>query len=55
MNEFWVLMIILVGALVVVGFGISGAKKDCEERGGWYTSIGGYPACLPPGTTVVKP
>lgn len=24
-------------------------KRECEARGGWFTYIGGYASCLPPG------
>lgn len=36
-----------LGALLVWSF--DAAKVECRERGGWFTMVGGYPACLPPG------
>ena len=52
MKEFliWLATPILV---LVVGFflfalAIRGSEDSCKERGGWFTMVGGYPACLPP-------
>jgi hypothetical protein len=47
--------IILIAVAFVVGLGallvwsFDAAKVECRERGGWFTMVGGYPACLPPG------
>lgn len=50
---FWILMLgffaLIVAVIVATVFAGHGFEKACIERGGWFTYIGGYPSCLPPG------
>jgi len=34
--------------LALWAWGVGGMERQCNERGGWFTYIGGYPTCLPP-------
>ena len=43
------IILLIVGFAVLLAFGNRELEKACEARGGWFTMIGGYPSCLPPG------
>ena len=52
-RPFWhmlvVLFVVLGAVIAVMAFAAGGMERACNERGGWFTYVGGYPTCLPPG------
>lgn len=40
---------VLAVVIVAMAYGARALERECIERGGWFTYIGGYPSCLPPG------
>jgi uncharacterized membrane protein len=42
-------IIALIVGLILFAVALRGSEDSCKARGGWFTMIGGYPSCLPPG------